>query len=139
MLSPIINNLNRPFWEGVDRGELVMPWCARTGQYFWPPGPVSPFSINTPIAWRPARPSGTLVGGIVYRRSFLPDLETLIPYAIGFVALDDGPRLQVHLQDPELGGAGNTGLRVEIYFRPLLPGWRPIPVAGPANIQPADS
>ncbi|MFI5382351.1 MAG: Zn-ribbon domain-containing OB-fold protein, partial [Tepidisphaerales bacterium] len=105
------------------------PWCMKTQQFFWPPGPVSPFDLATAITWRNARRSGTLVGAITYRRSFLPQLEKLMPYAIGFVALDDGPRLQVHLRNIALASPDRTDERVEIFFEPLLEGYQPVPMA----------
>lgn len=129
LITPIINKLNRPFWEAAERRELVLPWCTTSEQHFWPPGPLSPFHLHTPISWRAAKPAGALVGGIIYRRSFLPELEPLMPYGIGFVALDDGPRLQVHLRDITLAMPDKTGKRVEIFFEPMLPGYPAIPMA----------
>ena len=42
VIEPLINTLNVPFWEAAGRGELCLPWCAATSQFFWPPAPVSP-------------------------------------------------------------------------------------------------
>jgi uncharacterized OB-fold protein len=126
-IEPIINDQNAPFWEGALNGKLIMPWCQATEQFFWPPSPVSPFSMNAALAWKEAAPQGTLVAAVIYRRSYLKELEVIMPYAVGILALDCGPRLQVHLRDLEL--AVQTQPRVELYFDSLLPDGRPVPMA----------
>jgi len=126
-IEPIINGLNAPFWEAAERGELLLQWCEDTRRFFWPPGPVSPYSIKSPVTWKPAPATGTLRATVIYRRSYLKELEPIMPYAVGVVELDAGPRIQVHVRDLDL--AGQTGQRVVIRFESLLPGGRPVPMA----------
>ena len=128
-IEPIINNLNAPFWDAATRGELVLPWCAATRKFYWPPAPVSPFSLDTPISWRPAETGGTLQAAVTYRRSYLKVLDPIMPYSVGIVELDAGPRLQVHLRDGNLALPAQHGQRVQIYFEGLLPDSRPVPMA----------
>lgn len=128
-LEPIINELNVTFWEGASRGELWLPLCEDTQRCFWPPAPVSPFSIAAPITWKEVAREGTLIAAVVYRRSYLQELSTLMPYAVGVVALDVGPRIQVHLRDIAI--ADHTPRQVEIFFDSLLPDGRPVPMARP--------
>jgi len=128
-IEPLVNQLNAPFWEAAGRGELMLPWCAATQRFFWPPAPVSPFSTDTPMAWRRAEPRGSLLVAVTYRRSYLKALDPIMPYAIGIVELDAGPRLQVHLRDVGLAAPGCQGRRVEVYFEGLLPDSRPVPMA----------
>ena len=108
---------------------LVLPWCDATGRFFWPPGPVSPYSLDTPVAWKAASHGGTLLAAVVFRRSYLKVLDPIMPYAVGIVELDAGPRLQVHVRDVGLAAPGRHGQRVEIRFGGLLPDSRPVPVA----------
>lgn len=128
-IEPVINSLNAPFWEAAERNEFVLPWCTSTEQFFWPPGPVSPFDLDARIAWRPAERTGRLVTAVVFRRSYLKALEPIMPYAVGLVELDAGPRLQVHVRDTALAAPDRAGARVRIEFEGLLPDSRPVPVA----------
>lgn len=128
-IEPIINNLNAPFWDAATRGDLLLPWCAATQRFFWPPASVSPFSLDTPIAWRPAETGGTLQAAVTYRRGYLKVLDPIMPYSVGIVELDAGPRLQVHLRDSSLALPARHGQRVQIFFEGLLPDSRPVPMA----------
>ena len=126
-IEPIINDQNALFWEGAANDRLVLPWCCSSEQFFWPPGPVSPFDLKASVVWKEAPRKGTLVAAVIYRRSYLKEFETIMPYAIGVLALDCGPRIQVHLRELEL--AQQTRPRSALYFDSLLPGGRPIPMA----------
>lgn len=128
-IEPLINRLNAPFWEAASSGELLLPWCAATQAFFWPPAPVSPFSLETPTAWRKAEQGGTLLVAVAFRRSYLKVLDPIMPYAIGIVELDAGPRLQVHVRDVGLAAPERHGQRVQVFFEGLLPGSRPVPMA----------
>ena len=128
-LSPVITTLNAPFWEAAERGELLLPWCETTRQYYWPPGPRSPFDIHTRIAWRPARTGGRLTDAVIYRRGFMKSFEPVMPYAIGLVELDDGPRLLVHLRDVALAAPEQAGAQVQIFFESILLGSPKMPMA----------
>lgn len=130
-LAPVINDLNRPFWEGAERRELLLPFCRSTGRHFWPPSPRSPFDIDQLVEWRPASPAGVLLVAVVYRRSFMKSLEPVMPYAIGQVELDCGPRLLVHLRDITLTAPECAGTRVEIHFDSILATGPKMPMARP--------
>jgi uncharacterized protein len=123
MLNPAINTLNAPFWEAARAGRLVLPFCTTTGRAFWPPSPSSPYATGGAVEWRDAEPRGRLCTGVVYRRSFHKAFEALMPYAIGLVELDAGPRLQAHIPNPDSASAPRTGERVALRFtRPFADG-----------------
>jgi uncharacterized OB-fold protein len=132
-LEPVINTLNAPFWEAARNGELVLPWCAATRRFFWPPSPRSPYSFDTRIEWRSARSRGVLVAAVAYRRSFMKSLDPVMPYAVGQVELDDGPRLLVHLRDVALAAPECAGTRVHVYFDSIVGGSPKVPMARTAK------
>jgi uncharacterized OB-fold protein len=82
-----------PFWEGTRESRLLVQKCANCGYLRWPPGPACPECLSPEAAWTPVRPSGTLVTYCVYRRAFSPAFAGDVPYAVGYVELDDGPRM----------------------------------------------
>jgi hypothetical protein len=128
-LTPVINQLNAPFWKAAERGELLLPWCAATGRHFWPAAPRSPYHLDTPVEWRPAPVEGVLVVAVIYRRSFMKSLEPVMPYAIGQVELDAGPRLLVHLRDIALASPERAGSRVRVFFDSILGSSPKVPMA----------
>ena len=127
---PLRNALNRPFWDGVEAGVLVLPRCPATDRAFWPPSPSSPFTGGA-VEWAPCDPMGTVESIVVYRRAFQQAFAHLLPYGIALVALDAGPRLMAHVQGPDTPGAPVVGDRVSIGFDILLAGGVPLPTAHP--------
>jgi uncharacterized OB-fold protein len=125
--APAVNTLNMPFWQAAGDGRLVLPFCPATSRYFWPPSPSSPFVTAGAVEWREAEPAGVLKTAVTYRRSFQKAFEDRMPYGIGLVALDCGPRLQVHMAAPE----PVPGARVTVGFAVLVPGGPPVPVLLP--------
>lgn len=129
--DPIVNALNRPFWDGAVEGLFMLPHCMETGNAFWPPSPVSPFPSGRAVEWRPVVAKGTLLASVTYRRPFQQAFAHLLPYGIAMVALDCGPRFQVHVRDPDSPEAPRPGDRVTLRFERLLDGGLPMPVAHP--------
>jgi len=127
--DPIINDLNRPFWDGAAEGRLMLPHCVETGTPFWPPSPVSPFAGGREVDWRTADPRGTVLARTVYRRAFQRAFAHLLPYGIAMVGLDGGPRLLVHIEAPDDAQAPRPGSRVTLRFKVLLEDGRPLLVA----------
>jgi uncharacterized OB-fold protein len=128
-ISPAINTLNQPFWSAAEEGRLVLPFCVLTGRFFWPPASLSPFVGGSAIEWREAATSGVLVTRVVYRRAFQQPLKDRMPYAVGLVALDDGPRLLAHIPDPDRDDSAQSGDPVRIVFVAIVEGGPSVPHA----------
>ncbi len=126
-MAPVVSDLNRPFWDAAATGRLQLPWCPATEQHFWPPSPFSPFAAVR-SEWREAPRVGTIAAVAIYRRVFQKAFEPLMPYAVGLLALDAGPRLQVHIARVENAVAGR---RATLNFASLLAGGPKVPVADP--------
>jgi uncharacterized OB-fold protein len=118
--DPIINDLNRPFWDGAAKGCLMLPYCVATGAAFWPPSSLSPFAAGREVEWREVAAAGTVVACVTYRRPFQKKFAPLLPYGIAMVELDSGPRLQAHVEQPDEAGSPRTGDRVTLAFKALL-------------------
>ncbi|WP_313807460.1 zinc ribbon domain-containing protein [Sphingobium sp.] len=122
-IDPVVNALNRPFWDGADEGRLVLPHCVGSGRTFWPPSPASPFTGGA-VDWRAVEPLGRVVTVVTYQRAFQQAFARLIPYAVAQVDVA-GVRLQVHVP---AGVAVAAGDEVEIGFRRLSEDGRAMPV-----------
>lgn len=130
--DPLVNALNRPFWEGTRDHRLMLPWCVDEARAFWPPAPVSPFT-GGPVEWREAAGDGLVESVVVYRRAFQQSFASLLPYGIALVALDAGPRLLAHVKAPDDPASPRAGMRAMIAFRTLIDGAAPRPVAMPVQ------
>jgi uncharacterized OB-fold protein len=128
-IEPIINSLSRPFWEKARAGEFFLPHCIQSNRFFWPPSPTSPFVTSGETEWRAAAPEGELQSVIIYRRSFHVSLQPRLPYGIGLVQLDAGPRLRVHVSDVSTRDRLHPGDQVRVGFSKFSPQDWPIPVA----------
>jgi uncharacterized OB-fold protein len=131
--NPIINALNRPFWDGAAEGRLYLPHCVETDAAFWPPSPFSPFAGGLNVEWREVAPEGRVLASVTYRRAFQKAFADLLPYAIAMVALDCGPRMQVHIEQPDAAQSPQAGSRVRLMFKVLLHDGLPLLVAKPIS------
>lgn len=122
-IDPVVNALNRPFWDAADEGRLVLPHCVDSGRPFWPPSPVSPFSGGA-VDWRAVAPLGRVMTVVTYQRPFQQAFASLIPYAVAQVDVA-GVRLQVHVPAGVTVAADDE---VEIGFRRLRDDGRAMPV-----------
>lgn len=118
-IAPIVNQLSQPFWKAAAEGSLCLPFCDATEQFFWPPGPSSPFVTGGPVSWRESAAEGILRSQVVYRRAFQQALADRVPYGIALVEVQPGLRLQAHVPAPDGPEALFPGRRVKLGFRPL--------------------
>ncbi len=121
-IVPLINALNRPFWEAAQQGRLVLPW--RDGGFAWPPAPTRQ---DGGADWREAPATGVLTARAIYRRAFQRAFATAMPYGVGEITLDAGPRLRGHLSAPDDALAVRPGDRVRLVFRPIVEGGPLVP------------
>jgi 3-oxo-4,17-pregnadiene-20-carboxyl-CoA hydratase alpha subunit len=92
---PVVTRDNTFFWEGVQRGELLLQRCAECGGLRHPPTPMCPRCRS--LAWDTQRASGR---GIVYSYCIAhePPVPGLTPpYVVALVELAEGPRLVSNL------------------------------------------
>lgn len=78
----------RPFWDAVQRGDWLLPYCADTGACFFPPRALSPFTGGD-VVWRPGSGRGVLTSFVIPETPG-PGFEHRLPYAIALVTLYEG-------------------------------------------------
>jgi uncharacterized OB-fold protein len=94
---PSVGADTAPFWEFASAGELRMQRCGECAQLRWPPGPVCPFCWSPDAAWSPLSGLGVLQSWVTFHREYHPAFP--VPYTVGLVELDEGPRLEGMLVD----------------------------------------
>jgi uncharacterized protein len=108
---PAVNDDNRFFWEGVERGELLIQRCSGCGAPRHPPRPMCPCCHT--LEWDTVRASGrgTVHSYVVPRQPRPPAFPE--PYVVVLVDLEEGTRLVSNLVEIE-PEAVRIGMPVEL-------------------------
>lgn len=102
---PQTNPVHQPFWDGAAEGKLLFQRCRSCGHAFLPGREECPQCLKPDLDWEEASGRATLYSWVVYHRAYGPAYQSRVPYTVGIVALEEGPRLAsniVGVADPEL-------------------------------------
>jgi uncharacterized OB-fold protein len=121
--APAVNNESRPFWDAAKEGRFLIKRCGDCGKPHWYPRVICPycFSLNTKWEESPGE-------GVIYTFSVM--FHTNVPYAIGYVTLNEGPAVLTNFVDCDLA-ALKIGQKVKVRFQETE-GGPPVPVFAPA-------
>jgi uncharacterized protein len=134
MIPPVVDPDSAPFWEALDRDELVVPFCRSGSHQFFPPMPRCPICGSTDLTW-------TRVTGTVRAYSWVrihiplsPAFADEAPYTIVVADLPGGGRLAGRLLD-EVKLDDGSPLRFATYRvdDQALPGFRAVHPEGDAT------
>lgn len=117
-----------PFWEGCDRGELLVQYCQFCDKKISPPEPRCPQCIGSELTWIRSKPTGTVYSYSIVHRSPGPDFPT--PYVLAVIDMDDGWSLlgNVVVDHSTEYEAIKCGSRVRVSFGPSADGSGTLPV-----------
>ena len=118
-LPDLTDPLTAPFWQAASKGTLLVQQCASCGYLRWPPGPVCPQCLTPGGDWTPVTPAGTLYSYAEYHRALAPAFADDLPYAVGLIELDAGPRMYGTMVG--LPRTADVGRRVRAVFDPVTP------------------
>jgi uncharacterized OB-fold protein len=88
---PALNADNAAFWQGGERGTLLIHHCAPCDRLFHPPAPVCPRCASFEVAPRAVSGTGKVLSFTINHQKWIPTLE--VPYVVAIVELDDQPGL----------------------------------------------
>lgn len=80
------------FYKFVGEGKLMAAKCTNCGEVMLPPRPVCSKCFNKNMSWMEVKPEGKLLTYTVIHVA-PKQFETLVPYTVGIVKLEDGPQL----------------------------------------------
>jgi uncharacterized protein len=111
--QPPRNQDNAFFWEGVDRGELLIQKCSVCGRLRHPPRPMCPNCQS--LEWETIQSSGKgeVFSFIIPHYPQVPFFD--YPYVVAVIALEEGTRLISNVVDIDPGDV-TVGLPVEVKF-----------------------
>ncbi|MBW1883466.1 MAG: OB-fold domain-containing protein [Deltaproteobacteria bacterium] len=121
------DDLDRPFWEGCQRGEFLLQRCPRSGRWHWPAG-ADP-ETGSDLEWTAASGRGTIHTFTIIHKAFRPEFAERVPYNVIVVELEEGPFFHSNLIECE-NSEIRVGMPVEVVLERLdqgmtLPRFRP--------------
>jgi uncharacterized protein len=119
-LIPDPSPLGSPYWQGANRGELMIQRCG-CGHVFHPPLPVCPACGSGDWQWQASTGRGTVFSYTVVRVAAHPDFADRLPYVAALVELEEGPRMVSNLLEVEPQSV-HVGMAVRATFVELSPG-----------------
>lgn len=125
MPNPERTEVATPYWDALDRGELVFQRCSECANAWLPPRTECPRCLGPEWSWEEAAGGGRLVSWVVYHRSYHPAFTDRLPYNVAVVELDEGPRLITNIT----GIAGGEGLEVEMRLHLIVERDGDVPLA----------
>lgn len=124
----------RPFWDGVEAGQLLLPWCVRCDRPFWYPRAICPSCGSRDIEWRAASGRGVIHAFCIHHVSGLSHMRALLPAVTVLTELDEGVRLMGFLDADPHPGAVRCGMSVHVDFRSTADGRR-VPIFVPTHTE----
>lgn len=122
--SPPMSVENEAFWAAANEGKLMIPRCKDTGQFFWYPRNLSPFTLSNNVEMVEASGKGTIYTYSVMRRA---DPQ----YVIAYVTLEEGITMMTNIVDCDFDSVA-VGQSVELDFYETENGQK-VPVFKPAG------
>ncbi|GLC94282.1 hypothetical protein Tamer19_36900 [Cupriavidus sp. TA19] len=97
--GPTVTEESRPFWEAAAGGKLMIQQCEQCDRWVFYPRSHCPGCWSDRLAWREASGMAKLKSYSVVHRAGHPAWQSLAPYALALVQLDEGPSMLTTLVD----------------------------------------
>ena len=95
---PTATSESKPFWDGLNEGNLLIPECNTCGHLFMYPKAFCPNDgcFSNDLSWKNASGLGKLFSYTIVHRAADPRFQEIAsqePYAFALVQLEEGPKL----------------------------------------------
>lgn len=117
---PRIDGPNRPFWDGLRAGKVLLQCCGDCGRFRFPATRTCVHCLGERSDWRTVDGRGTIESFCTFHKAYWPGLADAVPYDVIQVRLDEGVQFFSNL----VGAAPGTvriGLRVRAHFDAVTP------------------
>lgn len=92
---------SQPFWEATKNHELRYQQCDSCSTLVFYPRSHCTGCVGGQLSWKTASGQGRVYTFSVVRQSYHPFFRGLVPYAVGWIDLDEGPRLLANIAGVE--------------------------------------
>lgn len=119
---PTPDAASQPFFDGANRGELMIRRCRACGAAMWPAShsgslPVSPRCLtcfSPDLDWVAATGKASLYSFVVVHQPY-PGFQDDVPYNVALVDLEEGPRILSQVVECENADLA-VGMPLEVTF-----------------------
>jgi hypothetical protein len=118
--TPVPDPETEPYWEGVQRRELLIPRCKGCGTRWFPPSASCPACSAFDHEWVPASGRGEIVTYTVIHRAPGPAFAERTPYVLAIIQLAEGPRMLTNVVECSPSDV-SIGMPVEVTFEEIAP------------------
>ena len=128
-IRPVINEVNRPFWDGCRHGELLLQRCTHCQRLRYPAAVVCPSCLANEAEWQRVSGRGKVFSFVVFHRAYHPAWEGKVPYNVALIEIDEGPIMLSNVVDVDNAKLA-VGFPVQVAFETIDEGLA-IPVFKP--------
>lgn len=89
----------QPYWDGLQRQQLLIQQCTACGTYRHYPQPMCPHCRSTGLAWKVVAGTGTLHSWTITHQTGIPRFAEQVPYVVATVDLAEGVRVLAPLRE----------------------------------------
>lgn len=91
---------SRPYFEGLEAGEIRLQYCERCERYQFPPRVICTRCGASELTWRNASGRGRIYAMTINHRPAEEAFSKLGPYAVALVDLEEGVRVMARADVP---------------------------------------
>jgi uncharacterized protein len=128
---PQADGTTRHFWESLKAHQMEIQRCNDTGNAFFYPRGMSPFTLSDNISWESVSGKAVVHAFTIVHQNRAPGFVDELPYVVAMVELEEGARMMTNLIDVEPDPEHvKIGMPVEIVYEDItddvtLPKFRP--------------
>lgn len=82
-----------PYWQAAAQHRLELPQCDSCAKHWHPPSRSCPHCLSDKFHWSQVSGRGKVFSFVIYDRVYHPAFATEVPYVVGLVELEEGPRI----------------------------------------------
>ncbi|RLA10073.1 MAG: hypothetical protein DRQ60_03855 [Gammaproteobacteria bacterium] len=112
---PVLDDLNRPLFEGMKEGKVMVQKCADCNTWLAPSAFICEACGSENVPWVEVSGKGELYTYVVYHRAYAPEFESMVPYNVALIELEEGPRLLANIV-----GIANEDLQIGMALKPVF-------------------
>ena len=132
-LRPAQGHDNAWWWEGLDRGEILIQKCASCQELRHPPRPMCPSCQSTDWGFVAATGRGTIYSYVVIHHPEVPGYE--YPLVVAVIDLEEGTRLVANVEDCDWR-AVEIGMELQGFVEAVDEDLK-LPIFRPTGIEPS--
>jgi uncharacterized OB-fold protein len=89
-LLPVITEFEKPFWDNLQNGQLMVQKCDECGNVQFPPSPVCTKCLSKDVKWTVCSGKATLWSKVTFHKAYLEPYSD-VPYSVVMAKLEEGP------------------------------------------------